>query len=64
MKYMELSMPVVQKLVDYLVTKPWAEVDNLLSALKQAPVKEKEEPDGDRCLNDKTGSSESDSAGS
>ena len=64
MKHMELPMPVAQKLVDYLVAKPWAEVNDLLTALRLAPVKETEEPDGDRCLNDEAGSSKSDSASS
>lgn len=49
MKHMKLPMPVAQKIVDYLVSKPWAEVNDLLAMMQQAEVinEEKEEPDGD-----------------
>ncbi len=59
MKYMKLTVPLVQKLVDYLVTKPWAEVNELLTLLQRTKI-ETEEADGDRCVNDETGSSEQD----
>lgn len=63
MKYVKLTIEDAQKLINYLVSKPWAEVNDLLSMIQRA-AKTKEEPDGDRRLNDETGSSKSYSAGS
>ncbi len=64
MKYMTLRMDSAQKVVDYLVSKPWAEVNSLLLLLQQSEVTEKEDCDGDRCVDDKAGSDKPDAEGS
>ena len=60
MKYMKIPLDTVQKIVDYLVKQPWAEVNELLSHLQRAKIEEMEEADGDRSVDDKAGSSEPD----
>ncbi len=61
MKYMKLPVSSAQKVVDYLVSKPWAEVNELIALIQRSPIEnETEEPDGDRCVDDKAGSSEPD----
>ena len=65
MSYIKLTKDSAQRLVNYLVTRPWAEVNDLLVMLQRASQEtEMEECDGDRCVDDKAGSSEPDSESS
>lgn len=64
MKYVKLTVGDAQKLMDYLVRRPWAEVNQLIGTIQRSVNEEKEEPDGDRRLNDKAGSSKSSPASS
>ena len=53
-----MSAKMAERIFQYLMTKPWAEVNPLIvDWLKE---KRMEDSDGDRCLDDKAGSSEPD----